>query len=414
LCVTCGGWAALQLWQRYEFSGAPADLEEAWPLLRGSALYFEDMLLRRGGGGDGGSGTLRWGPSHSPENAYLDANHSSRYLSYNVALDLGVITQTTRALASGAKALEALGKLSVADAALVARLATRVRRLPGEGAPALDADGGLTEWAGGIPSADEGHRHFSHLYPLYPGDGIDPLAQPNLAAAARRSLVRRLKHGGGHTGWSAAWAASLWARLLDGGLFHAALRYTLHEFTSAALLGLHPKLSGASASGGSCMTCVGRTGGAGEGLFQLDANGGYTAAVAEALLQSHSAACPLHLLPALPPAWPDGAAAGLRSRGALRVDLRWNAGRLATVVIGRSSPSSSSSPTKLTVCCPARACGADRDALAAAARADVRVLGAAPRGAGSEAQGGGASSEVWQWELTLGAAPDALWSMDLQ
>ena len=124
LCTSCGGWAALQLWQRFEFSRHAAHLREAWPVLRGAALFFADALTRDESGDEGGDqgdhgdrngAPLRWGPSHSPENSYLTSNGSTtRFLSYDVALDLGVIAQTFRAVSNGAAALEKLGELELA------------------------------------------------------------------------------------------------------------------------------------------------------------------------------------------------------------------------------------------------------------------------------------------------------------
>ena len=378
-------------------------LREAWPLLRGAGLFFEGSLLHRNAGA-GENTPLRWGPSHSPENVYLDGNGSSRFLAYNVALDLGVMAHTVRALAAGAAALKTLNELSSSDAELVTRLQKLLQRLPNGGDPMLDADGGLAEWGSNgrdqksLMSADDGHRHFSHLYPLHPGDGIEPATQPSLAQAARHSLLRRLKNGGGHTGWSAAWASSLWARLYDGGYAHAALRYTLHEFASISLLGLHPKLrgNGDDSSGGrsqvKCMTCVHRIGGPGEGIFQLDANGGYSAAVGEMLLQSHTPSCNVHLLPALPPAWPDGEASGLRARGALTVDMAWSSGRLKTVVVARAPPSTADativhpSDKAVSVCCSKRICGSEQPA--AVGGAAVRLLGAD-------------DAAVWAWQIEV-------------
>ena len=219
---------------------------------------------------------------------YIYAEQGVRFLAHDNALDLGVISHTFRAAAAAAAAAaERVGAppLSAAERAAAARFAALPRRLRGGGLPeeaAAAEGGGLREWGGAAaarPEADLGHRHFSHLYALFPGEDVGPVDTPRLARAARRALERRLRHGGGHTGWSAAWAAALWARLHEGGAAHAALRVLLHEFSSTALLGLHPPLSPAQADngGGRCATCVKRRGGAREGIFQLDANAGAAA-----------------------------------------------------------------------------------------------------------------------------------------
>jgi alpha-L-fucosidase 2 len=69
---------------------------------------------------------------------------------------------------------------------------------------------------------------------------------------------------------------------------------------------------------------------------QLEGNLGAAAGFSEMLLQSHAGE--IHLLPALPKAWPEGKVTGLIARGGFTADFAWENGKVTSYRITSAEP----------------------------------------------------------------------------
>ncbi|KAB2569045.1 Alpha-L-fucosidase 2 [Lasiodiplodia theobromae] len=296
-------WLSLHLIEHYRFNGNKTWLEHsALPVLQEVADFYYCYLLNHS------SGHYATGPSISPENNFRlfpdqTAPNATEAIDIAPTMDNEILWELFSAI------VEAGAALGTSDDPAIAKAQHYLSHLqPPQISPSL---GTVMEWRRDYAEAEPGHRHVSHLFGLFPGRSIDPATSPSLAAAANKTLHRRLEHGGAGTGWSRAWTISWFARLRDGDAAWENVAQFLNTSVNDNLFSNNPYPT-----------------------FQADGNFGFVAGVVEMLLQSHSDGGVVHLLPALPKGEvQDGEVKGLVARGGFVVDVAWEGGRLKEATV---------------------------------------------------------------------------------
>ena len=295
-----GAWLTTHLWEHYQFTQDLKFLEKVYPIIKGSVDFFMDFLVEHPNG--------KWlvtNPSNSPENPPEGPGY--KYF-YDEVTGMYYFTTITAGATMDIQILKDLFKYYGQATQILGRdkkyaqevLKSRERLVPSQ----VGKDGTLQEWMEDYGQLEEKHRHFSHMYGLFPGNVLSKKKTPEFVEPIKAVLEQR---GDGGTGFSRAWKMALWARLSDGDRANSIYKGYLQE---QCYLSLFAK----------CYTPL-----------QVDGTLGVTAAISEMLVQSHEDG--IELLPALPKVWDAGRFKGVCTRGAFELDMQWENNAIKTVEI---------------------------------------------------------------------------------
>lgn len=297
--VMGGAWLATHIWKHFRYTMDQDFLERMYPILFECVQFFGDFLIEDGE-------ELVICPSVSPENTYIMENGKIGRLCMSSTMDTAILRDI---LIQFLESERILGKQSELGEQAVRIL----ERLPDFG---VGRHGQLMEWREDYEEWEIGHRHFSHLYPIFPSNQINEYENSELLEAGKKALERRMEYGGGHTGWSCAWLINLYARFGDGDSAVKYIHDLLGKLTAPNMFDMHPPLD--------------RIPGI-PWVFQIDGNLGGACGIAQMLLQSHLDE--IHLLPALPSSWKEGRVTGLCAEGGFEVDICWQDGKLKEAIL---------------------------------------------------------------------------------
>lgn len=290
-------WLCQHIWDHYQFTGDLDFLREYLPVMEGAAEFYLTSLQKTS------DGYLVTNPAVSFENTYIKPDGTYGWVCRGPSADMQMI----RCLFDNVRS--AYGLLDIRSG-----LGRRIDKAYPKLAPMKISPrtGELQEWYDDWYNRNDANGMVAQGWGAVASGLITPRTTPELAAAFRKTLDQRQPMYCSNSGsWTGAFAAGWWARLEEG-------EYLQKTIDRHFQLALYPNLTSQF-----------------HGVFQIDGNLGFTSAIAEMLMQSHSGE--ISILPALPAKYPEGHVTGLRARGGHEVDIYWKDLHPVKVVI-RSEP----------------------------------------------------------------------------
>lgn len=288
-----GAWLCHHIWEHYAFSLDKDFLKKYYPTMKGCAEFFLEYLV------PDKDGYLVTGPSVSFEHGYVRPDGGGGWACMGPAQDMQILRTLF-------KNMIAAGKILGEDDAFLKKMKTTHDKLaPAKISPTT---GFLQEWNDDWQPGHPQDGQIAHSWGMAVGADITLRGTPELAEAFRKDMnFRKINQGGNSGSWPGAFAINSRVRLGEGDEAQDVLN---RHFTHAVANNFWSHFAGTP---------------------QLDGTLGMMAGITQMFFQSQTGE--LDLLPAVPTKYPKGEIKGLRGKGAVTVDVKWDAGKLVEAKI---------------------------------------------------------------------------------